>query len=117
MNFAYNGNLLESDRIVLVTKEIINYYPQVSIEKAKEAAMLEGKISAKKTVNDELNRLYNIMLVNCDDKNIVSLIYNDFLNLIMNNDVIENENYVYLAEGINDYLQYNTEFPLLSDYQ
>lgn len=37
---------------------------QISLEKAKETAMLEGKISSSKTVNDELKRLYNIMLVN-----------------------------------------------------
>ena len=64
MMFEYNGNLLEVDRINLVAKEITDKYPQISIEKAKEAAMLEGKISSNKTVNDELNRLYNIMLVN-----------------------------------------------------
>ena len=41
--------------------------------------MLEGKISSNKTMNDELNRLYNIMLVNCDNRNIVDFIYKDFL--------------------------------------
>ena len=65
MNFEYNGHLLENDRIALVAKEIVDYYPQISIEKAKEAAMLEGKISSKKTIDDEFNRLYNLMLVNC----------------------------------------------------
>ena len=63
MDFEYNGNLLEDDRINLVANEIVNKYSQISFEKAKEVAMLEGKISNSKTVNDELNRLYNIMLV------------------------------------------------------
>ena len=72
MDYEYNGNLLEEDRINLVANEIINKYSQISLEKAKEAAMLEGKISNTKTVNDELNRLYNIMLVNSDNKEIVS---------------------------------------------
>ena len=79
MNFEYNGNLLENDRIILVVKEIVDYYPQISLEKAREAAMLEGKISSEKAVDDEINRLYNLMLVNSDNKNIVSQIYNDFL--------------------------------------
>ena len=57
MHFEYNGNLLEDDRINLVANEIVNKYSQISLEKAKEAAMLEGKISDSKTVNDELNRL------------------------------------------------------------
>mgnify|MGYP000037154999 CR=1 FL=1 len=116
MIFEYNGNLLEEDRINLVVKEITSKYPQISIEKAKEAAMLEGKISSNKTVDDELNRLYNIMLVNSENKNIVTLIYKDFLKLLKENNV-EDNNYIYLAEGINNYLQNYAEFPFLSDYK
>ena len=56
MDFEYNGNLLEDDRINLVANEIVNKYSQISLEKAREAAMLEGKISDYKTINDELNR-------------------------------------------------------------
>jgi len=117
MMFEYNGNLLEEDRINLVAKEITDKYPQISIEKAKEAAMLEGKISSNKTVNDELNRLYNIMLVNCESKNIVTLIYKDFLKLLKEEHIEEDNNYIYLVEGINNYLQNYAEFPFLSDYQ
>lgn len=116
MIFEYNGNLLEEDRINLVVKEITSKYPQISIQKAKEAAMLEGKISSNKTVDDELNRLYNIMLVNSENKNIVTLIYKDFLKLLKENNV-EDNNYIYLAEGINNYLQNYAEFPFLSDYK
>ncbi len=116
MIFEYNGNLLEEDRINLVVKEITSKYPQISIEKAKEAAMLEGKISSNKTVDDELNRLYNIMLVNSENKNIVTLIYKDFLKLLKENNV-EDNNYIYLAEGINNYLKNYAEFPFLSDYK
>jgi len=42
---------------------------------------------------------------------------NNFLNLIINNNTIENNNYIHLVEEINDYLKNKTEFPLLSDYQ
>ena len=116
MDFEYNGNLLEDDRINLVSNEIVNKYSQISFERAKEAAMLEGKISSPKTVNDELNRLYNIMLVNSENKNTVTLIYKDFLKLLKENNV-EDNNYIYLAEGINNYLQNYAEFPFLSDYK
>lgn len=116
MKFEYNGNLLEDERINLVASEIIAKYPQVSMEKAKEAAMLEGKISTEKKVNDELNRLYNIMLVNSENKDIVSLVYKDFLNVFKNNN-LEDNNYIYLISKINDYLQGYAEFPFLSDYQ
>lgn len=78
MDFEYNGNLLEDDRINLVANEIVNKYSQISLEKAREAAMLEGKISDYKTINDELNRLYNIMLVNSDNKEIVIIVYKDY---------------------------------------
>ena len=117
MDFEYNGNLLEDDRINLVANEIINKYPKVSLEKAKEAAMLEGKISSPKTVNDELNRLYNIMLVNSDNKEIVSIVYKDFLNLLNSNNIEKDNIYLNLVEGINAYLQNYTDFPFLSDYQ
>lgn len=118
MDFEYNGNLLEDDRINLVANEIINKYSQISLEKAKEAAMLEGKISNFKTIYDELNRLYNIMLVNSDNKEIVLIVYKDFLEVLRNNYIEEDKNnYINLVDGINAYLQNYAEFPLLSDYQ
>ena len=117
MNFEYNGNLLENDRIILVVKEIVDYYPQISLEKAREAAMLEGKISSEKAVDDEINRLYNLMLVNSDNKNIVSQIYNDFLNLMKNNETTENHSYIFLVKEIGNFLQDKAEFPLLEDFQ
>lgn len=118
MDFEYNGNLLEDDRINLVANEIVNKYSQISFERAKEAAMLEGKISSSKTVNDELNRLYNIMLVNSDNKEIVTIVYKDFLEVLKNSNIEEDrDNYINLVDEINAYLQNNAEFPLLSDYQ
>lgn len=118
MNFEYNGNLLEEERINLVANEIINKYPQISITKAKEAAMLEGKISTNKTVNDELSRLYNIMLVNSDDKKIVAIIYNDFINILRNNTINNDHNkFYYIAESIHSFLNSLIEFPYLSDFK
>lgn len=118
MDFEYNGNLLEEDRINLVANEIVNKYSQIGFEKAKEAAMLEGKISNSKTINDELNRLYNIMLVNSNNKEIVLIVYKDFLNLLNNTNIeIDKNNYLNLVDGINAYFQNHAEFPFLSDYQ
>lgn len=117
MRFEYNGHLLEEDRIKLVAKEIIDQYPKISIEKAKDAAMLEGKISSKKTVNDELNRLYNIMLVNSENKNIVILVYKDFLKLLKKTHIKQDNSYIYLVEEINKYFEGYAKFPLISDYQ
>lgn len=115
MRFEYNGNLLEEDRINLVANEIIDKYPQISVDKAKEIAMLEGKISDNKSFFDEFNRLYNIMLVNCDNKDIVYIVYRDFLRLLTNNMMFDDINYNYLIDGINNYLKNDNEFPYLSD--
>ena len=117
MDFEYNGNLLEDDRINLVANEIVKKYPQVSFEKAKEAAMLEGKISAPKTLIDELNRLYNIMLVSNDNKNLVTVIYKDFLHLLSDSHFdVTSDRYIYVAYGISNYLENNMEFPYLDEY-
>ncbi len=116
MKFEYNGNLLEEDRINLVSKEIIDKYPDITIDKAKEAAMLEGKISNKKTTQDELNRLYNIMLVNCENYGLVSKIYKDYLSVINTNYHTENNIYVEITKDIMSYLCGFSDFPILSDY-
>ena len=47
MKYEYNGHLLEEERINLVVKEIVEKYPLVSVERAKEVAMLEGRIRAE----------------------------------------------------------------------
>lgn len=117
MRFEYNGNLLEKDRINLVAKEIVEEYPNINIEKAKCAAMVEGKISSNKTAIDILNRLYNIMLVNQEDKEIVLNVFKDFMNVIKNNTLDDNiDIYISLSEAINDYLQNYSDFPIISDY-
>ena len=116
MNYEYNGNLLEDERINVVANEIIRKYPQINFSKAKEAAMLEGKISNSKTINDELNRLYNIMLVNRDNKDIVTLVYKDYLNTLVANYYGEiNANYIDLNDRIYSYLQNYSDFPFISD--
>lgn len=117
MNFEYNGNLLEEDRIQQVVNEIIQKYPQVSMDRAREVAMLEGRISANKTVNDELNRLYNLMLVYNDNKAMVSFFYTDYMHLLENTNLEKIGLFVFLANGVRDYLQGYTDFPFLSDYQ
>ena len=117
MKFEYNGNLLEKERVNLVADEITKKYPMISTEKAKEAAMLEGRISSDKTNEDELCRLYNIMLVNRDDKKTVIEVFRDFYNVVKDcyNKGIESI-YLKVYEDIFEYLRGNLEFPFISDY-
>jgi len=116
MNYEYNGHLLTDERVKLVADEIVACYPQISLENAKEAAILEGSISKEATAIDKLNRLYNIMLVSRDDKKIVSKVYKDYLN-ILNNTPYEEElaKYVDLIDGIDTFLNNNADFPFISD--
>ena len=114
MEFQYNGNLYEDERINLVAKEITNKYPFISIDKAKAAASLEGKIDIEKTPSLELNRLYNIMFVNSSNKDIVKTIYQDYLNIL--NDIVDDNKYYYISQAINEYLYDFSEFPIISEF-
>ena len=116
MDFEYNGNLLEEDRINLVANEIVNKYPQVSFENAKEAAMLEGKIDKYNSLSNVLTRLYNIMLVNSDNRELVSIVYKDYLETVRDNGVPDDENkdnYIDIINGIADYLTNYAKFPII----
>lgn len=117
MEYEYNGNLLECDRINLVTNEIVNKYPLIAINKAKEAAMLEGKISIDKNVEMQFNRLYNIMLVTQDNKQIVKDVYVDLVELLKNN---KNDGkiryYSLIALNIANFLTNRREFPYLDEF-
>jgi len=114
MKYEYNGNLLEEDRINLVTNEIINKYPHIGLEKAKEAAMLEGKISTDKNLEMEFNRLYNIMLVLNDDKKNIKPIYLDLINILNNTQSEEKGNYYNIILEITTFLISEIEFPYLN---
>lgn len=116
MKYEYNGNLLEEDRINLVANEIINKYPQIDIIKAKEAAMLEGKISTNKDIEMEFNRLYNLMSVTNDNKEIVKLIYTDLINLLTNSKDNKKFNYYSIVFEIANYLNNEREFPYLNEF-
>lgn len=117
MEYEYNGNLLEDERINLVANEIINKYRYIDINKAKEAAMLEGKISTSKNVEIQLNRLYNIMLVINNNKQSVGLVYRDFVYLLTDNKNNEKFDYYYtIALEIANFLMNKREFPYLNEF-
>ena len=52
MQYEYNGNLLEEDRVLLVAKEIMSKYPELNFLQAQMTARLEGYISDKVTPDD-----------------------------------------------------------------
>ncbi len=116
MHYEYNGNLLEEDRINLVANEIITAYPEIPVDKAKDIAMLEGKISTDCNLEMVFTRLYNIMLIMSNDKIIVKKVYLSLFN-ILNANANQNDGkidyYYQVLEEIYYFLNSEREFPLL----
>lgn len=123
MEYEYNGDLAEEDRVNQVMLEIIKEYPQIGIGKAREAARLESPISTRKTARMELERLYFIMLANRDDKDLILPIFRDYLNILdgaNEEDVdihasLDLQTLRKLAVEIKAYFQNDREFPFPSD--
>lgn len=117
MNYEYNGNLLEEDRINLVVDDIINCYPQININQARQIAMLEGRISTDKNIEIEFIRIYNIMLVMNNDKCFLSEIYPNILNVLKKYSRDKRFDYYYnIAFEISNYIFGKGEFPLLNEF-
>ncbi len=114
MIYEYNGNLEENERINQVTNEITSKYSFISIDNAIKASTLEGKIDKEVTLTDKLNRLYNIMLVSSNNRDIVMLIFKDYLDLLKNNNI--DNKYYYLSQSINEYLYNYSDFPIISEF-
>lgn len=113
------GDLKKAERGIVIFDEFdkIAYSRSGGLENAIQAAMLEGKISTDKTVDMELNRLYNIMLISSNNKDIVFNIFQDFIQIIKNNSINEIGIYSNIAEQINEYLKNNGPFPKINDYK
>lgn len=117
MKYEYNGNLLEEDRIDLVAKEIIDNYPEIKIEQAREAAMLEGRITTTPDTKMKFDRLYNILLVLRNDILKTKNPYNDLVKLVNDNNNDENINYYYnVTLEIANFLMNKRDFPFLEEF-
>ena len=118
MRYEYNGNLLEEDRVLLITNEIMEKYPEINFLIAQIAARLEGYISDKVTTDDKLKRLYNIMLLIRDNKNLTLKIYQDYLNIVkVEQNSIKNNKYITMVDALNDYIQGYCQFPFMNNIE
>lgn len=118
MKYEYNGNLLEGERINEVANDIVNKYPEININQAREIAMLEGSISTDYNVDMAFNRLYNIMLVTSENTNIVKRVYLDLVSLLSNNRDDERIDYYYnVTVEISRFLREEREFPFLDEFE
>lgn len=118
MKYEYNGNLLEEDRVLLVANEIMAKYPEINFLKAQMIARLEGYISNKVTADDKLNRLYNIMVINRDDKGLILKVYQDYLNIVKSEQSkIKNYKYITISDMLKDYMEGYTSFPFINSIE
>lgn len=117
MRYEFNGHLVENDRIDLVSYEIVDKYPKIPLEKAKEIAMLEGGISNNADLEIKFNRLYNIMLVMKAEINVIKEVYCDLIILLKNN--IDNSNstfYYSIVSELTNFLNNERDFPYLNEF-
>lgn len=115
MKYEYNGNLLEEDRVLLVANEIVEKYPEINFLLAQMAARLEGYISSKVTPDDKLNRLYNIMVVNQNNKELITKVYHDYTGILkfeLSN--IKNGKYITIGKILNDFIEGYCAFPFMN---
>ena len=116
MDFEYNGNMIENDRIEMVALEIIKKYPQISIENARDIAMLEERISEDKNIKMQFNRLYNIMLIIKSDKTLVKLVCADLIDILKKTeDKVDLKYYFDVAFQILKYISDERSFPFLDE--
>ena len=118
MKYEYNGNLLEEDRVLLVAKEIMSKYPELNFLQAQMTARLEGYISDEVTPDDKLNRLYNIMLINQNDKKLISKVYRDYTCILKSElNQIKNYKYITISNMLKDYIDGYTSFPFVNSIE
>ena len=119
MNFEYNGNLEERERVLQVAQEIINYYPEVTFEKAKLIASLEEPITKDVDGIMYFKRLYNILFIVQQDKNLSAKIYNEIIKVYnlylvssLHDDTIDS-----IMTEITKYLNgERIDFPVISEF-
>ena len=80
MDFKYNGNLTFDERVNQVAKEITDYYKDIKKSEALMIASLEDPITTDITPIIKFKRLYNIMFIMQQDKNIFNKVYKDLEN-------------------------------------
>lgn len=120
MEFEYNGNLDEKDRIELVAKEINNYYPEINLIKSRLIASFEEPITTSFNNVMLFKRLYNILIVLHKDNVVFNKVFPELsrtYNLIMN----DSSNYDSIIDSImveiNNYIKgERLDFPIISEF-
>lgn len=119
MNFEYNGNLEEKERIIQVAQEIMKCYPEIDLERAKLIASLEEPITTDVNSVIYFKRLYNMLFVVQKDKTLFNKVYIEIVkiyNLYLTSG--ENDNIVdSMMSELNKYVNNERiDFPIVSEF-
>ncbi len=119
MRFEYNGNLEESQRVLQVAKEIIDFYPEITFETAKLIASLEEPITTNVNIIMYFKRLYNILFIVQQNNKLFNKICNEIIkiyNLYLKSE--EKDNIIDLM--MNELIKYvnkeRIDFPVISEF-
>ena len=119
MDFEYNGNLEEKQRVLQVAQEITNYYPDITFEEAKLIASLEEPITNNVDEIMHFKRLYNILFIVRQDKKLTAKIYNEIIkiyNLYLVSNIRDNIIDSIMSELTKYFNGERIDFPIISEF-
>ena len=114
MKFQSTANLSVTDRLRVVSNEIINEYPKINSNDILKIAGLCDIVTDKVDYDTIFRRYYYILLVILNDEDNFNIVYNDMLKYCNN---LNSELNNYLFDDIIKYVNNELDsFPLISDY-
>ena len=119
MEFKYNGHLTFKERVSQVSNEITAYYKDIDKNKANMIAGMEDVITTDVNPIIKFKRLYNIMFIMQQDKNIFNKVYIDLVKVFREylESKLEDEKIDKIMEEIIKYKkQERLYFPVISEF-
>lgn len=115
MKFDYNCNCNFTERTAMVTKEIMDEYPEIEKEIAMKMAAFSNAIDTKVKDTDVFRRYYYMLLFLKKGTYIYDKVYKDMIKYCSYE--MDNEVYNDLREKIKKYTNNELEkYPSISDY-
>lgn len=110
MRFEYNADLFSDDFLEFVSNEIVDRYPLISTEEAKDIAVFTPSVDDKVSNDDKFYRCYLIMKCIGINHEEFEHVFNDAYHYYDMG--LTNDRYISTMENIIDYVSGNSsEFP------
>ena len=114
MRFEYNINCDSREKLELVSKEIMDAYPQISKDDALKIAALDNPIDDKCSNDDKFFRYYLILLVIGERHQSFAYVFNDMLKIYSGG--IQSDKLNQLMEEIIKFaFKERSSFPIISE--